>query len=291
VLSILLAFLGHSLHNIAQAGQKIALSTIPRRPVGGKLLWLGITVFTSASFLIVLAAISLGSVATVGAMAGTGLASLAVFSHFVMGEHLTWKHIVAIGGIIAGAALVGFFMGTPRFVAHRALLYWVLLGGVVLYVALWIALGKRSIQGVAIGSFAGFLGAYSQLFQKLGTSELDLRAGIGPFALAVLRDPITLIWVGLSVVSMVILQFAYGHGKAIQIIPSYTSTFIVVPVLGGVVMFGESLAVMQWVGVLLIASGAVLLSVVEELQRPVPLDLAQVGAGRAATKHAEVVSG
>jgi drug/metabolite transporter (DMT)-like permease len=260
VLSVILAFLGHSLHNIGQAGQKIALSTIRRHPIGGKLFWLGCSVGTTTSFLILLAAISLGSVATVGAMAGTGLVSLAIFSHFVMHERLTWKHVFSIGGIIAGAALIGFFLGPEQFVP---LLLWILAGGVVVYIAAWIGTRGRSVQGMVIGSFAGFLGAYSQLFEKLGTSELDLRAGIGTFASGVLRNPITLVWIALSLISTVILQFAYGHGKAIRIIPSYMATYIVVPVVGGVLIFGEALIMPQWFGVALIVAGTVFLSLQE----------------------------
>ena len=260
MLSVILAFAGHSFHNIGQAVQKIALSIIPRRPVGGRLLWVGASLQTTTSFLVLLAAISLGSVTTVGAMAGTGLVSLAIFSRFVMHERLTWKHVAAIAGIIAGAALIGVFLGPESFTPHIPLLIWVLVGGVVVYSAGWIALRRNTLQGMIIGSFAGFLGSYSQLFQELGTSHLNLRAGIGQFAAGIFSDPITLVWIGLSLGSTVVLQFAYGHGKAIQIIPSYMATYIVVPVVGGVLMFGESMVLPQWGGVALIVAGTLILA-------------------------------
>ena len=260
MLCVILAFLGHSLHNIGQACQKIALSTIPRHPVGGKLFWVGASLCTSLSFLILLAAISLGSVATVGAMAGTGLVSLAIFSRFVMHERLTWERLVSIGAIIGGAALIGVFLGPERYDAHIPLLVWVLVSGIVVCAGGWIWRRNRRGQGMVIGTFAGFLGAYSQLFQELGTSRLDLRAGIGPFAAEVVSDPITLVWIALSLTSTVILQFAYGHGKAIQIIPSYMAAYITVPVVGGVLIFGETLILAQWIGVAMIVFGALFLS-------------------------------
>jgi drug/metabolite transporter (DMT)-like permease len=287
VLSYILAFVGHSLHNISQAGQKIALASIKRRPVGGKLLWAGATIGTSASFFILLAAVSLGSVATVGAMAGTGLVSLAVFSHFVMKERLTWRHLASIGAIIAGAALIGLFVGTGQDVANRRVLIWVLVIGIIVYTASWIATRRRGAQGMVIGSFAGFLGAFVHLFQKLGTLELDLRAGVGQYASAVLRDPITLVWIVLSIVSMLILQFAYGHGSAIQIIPSYMATYITVPVIGGVVFFSESLVALQWVGVVLIGSGTLFLSGHEVLGQPGPIDRAEMIAQSHTAKTGE----
>ncbi|MFW6262208.1 MAG: hypothetical protein ACOC6J_11570, partial [Spirochaetota bacterium] len=67
------------------------------------------------------------------------------------------------------------------------------------------------------------------------------------------------VWAGLSVVSMVVIQFSYRHGQATQIIPVFTGNFILVPVVGGVIVFGESLGTVQWAGVVLIVVGSIVL--------------------------------
>lgn len=259
-LSIILAFVGYSVLNIAQAGQKMGLARRARHKVKGWTLWTLATLATSAAFVIVLGAIALGSVSTVGAMAGTGLASLALFSHFAMMDRLDLREIIAVAVVIGGAALVGVFAQERVAGETKVVLLWSILGGgTLLYTIGWVATRKLSFTGAVIGSFAGFLGAYSQLFQKHATTEVSILDGVGPFIRHLVTNPVTLVWVGLSVVSMIVLQFSYKHGRAIEIIPAFTGTFIAVPVIGGVLIFAERLLAVQWVGVALIAAGAVVL--------------------------------
>ncbi len=259
-LPLIIAFIGYSLLNITQAGQKIGLARRARSTVQGWTIWTLATIGTSVAFFVILGAISLGSISLVGAMAGTGLASLAVFSHFVMGERLGRRELIALATVIGGAALVGAFAGDGTGGEARVPLLWGILGGgSVAYILVWIVTRKRSFTGAVVGGFSGFLGAYSQLFQEHGTSSASIADGIGPFLTSLATNPITLVWIGLSVVSMVVLQFSYRHGRAIEIIPVFTGNFIVVPVVGGVLIFAERLVVGQWIGVVLILLGAIVL--------------------------------
>jgi drug/metabolite transporter (DMT)-like permease len=260
-LSLVIAFIGYSLLNITQAGQKIGLARRAENRVRGWIIWIAATAGTSVAFFVILGAISLGSISLVGAMAGTGLASLAVFSYFVMGERLRVRGIIALVVIIGGAVLVGLFAeNTPGGAVRKPLLWGILAGGSSLYIIACLVTGKRSFAGAVIGGFSGFLGAYSQVFQEYGTTSASIADGVGPFLLSLVTNPITLVWVGLSVVSMIVLQFSYKHGPAIRIIPTFTGNFIVVPVVGGVLIFGQTLLLAQWVGVGLIAIGAVALA-------------------------------
>lgn len=259
-LPLVIAFFGYSLHNIAQAAQKIGLARSARNKMQGWTIWSVATIGTSVAFFLILGAISLGSISLVGVMAGTGLASLAVFSHFVMRERLERRELFALAAIVGGAALVGVLAGDGTGEAPRVPLLWGILGGgSVLYIVVWIVARKHSVIGPVVAGFSGFLGAYSQLFQEHGTSTASIADGIGPFVASLVANPITLVWVGLSVVSMVVLQFSYRHGRAIEIIPVFAGNFIVIPVVGGVVIFAEHLVAGQWIGVVLILAGAVVL--------------------------------
>jgi drug/metabolite transporter (DMT)-like permease len=73
-------------------------------------------------------------------------------------------------------------------------------------------------------------------------------------------NPWALSWIVISLVSMVVMQFAYRLGKAIRLIPAFAANTIVIPVLGGVLTFGERLHVFQWIGVILIFAGVLLLT-------------------------------
>jgi drug/metabolite transporter (DMT)-like permease len=258
----LLAFAGYSLLNLGQAGQKIGLGLRGARPVAGWILWAAATLSTSLAFFVVFAAISIGAVSVVGAMAGTGLVSLAIFGRLVMGERLEAKHLVSLVAIVAGAALIALFDandGADAGPARLGLLWASLGGGTLAYAVSWFVLRRGPLAGVILGGLSGFLGAYSQLFQELASTDLKWSEGLPAVASSVLRDPVTLVWAGLSVVSMVVIQFSYRHGEATRIIPVFTANFILVPVVGGVVVFGQVLGIVQWIGVGLILVGSIVL--------------------------------
>ncbi|MEJ2663350.1 MAG: hypothetical protein P8107_04775 [Spirochaetia bacterium] len=274
MLSIVLGFLGYSILNIAQATQKIGLRLAKKEKLKGRLLWTAATLGTSVSVFVVLWAVSLGTASLVGAMAGTGLAALAVFSHFVMKERVGKKELAGIVIIMSGAALIGYLAEENKAGVILLDRLFILLGVItILYMMLWIIFArKNSVAGIIIGGFAGALGGFIPLFQKVATSGLGKASAFFPAAsggeqtpvnglLSIFANPYALIWIGLSFVSIVILQFSYKHDTAIRIIPSFSANCLLVPVIGGVTCFLEQLHILQWLGVVLILGGLFLLTV------------------------------
>jgi uncharacterized membrane protein len=274
-LAVLVAFAGYSLLNISQATQKIGLGLYQTDKLKGALLWSGATGCTSVSVFIVLYAVSLGSVTVVGAMAGTGLASLAVFSAFVMKEKITFREIAGIGIILGAAALIGVFSRetSPGDVDRTALFLFL---GVVpsVYAAAWLVFRRKAFVGLIVGGFAGALGGLVPLFQKVSTTEVGRAASLAaaraqadpnrsPWihkVMEILLNPYALVWIVLSIFSMLVLQFSYKSDRAIRIVPVFSSNYIVIPILGGVICFTERLHVLQWVGVSLILVGVLVLT-------------------------------
>ena len=255
----LLAFAGYTFLNLGQAGQKIGLEMKAERPAPGWTLWVVATLATSVSFWLVFVAISIGTVSLAGAMSGTGLASLAIFSRLVMKERLGIGKTIALVGVIVGAALVAWFAEPGGTDANLTIL-WAFLGiGIVGYSVAVLLTRGGSLAGVMLGGLSGFLGAYSQLFQRLGGADLPWSDGAMAVIGSMISDPVTAIWIGLSIASMVVIQFSYRHGQATQIIPVFTANFVVVPVIGGVLVFGEQLLLVQWIGVAVVLAGSVLL--------------------------------
>ncbi len=274
MLSILFACLGYSLLNISQAVQKIGLARAKEKRIQGAVIWIAATVGTLASSFLVFAAVALGSASLVGAMAATGLAALAVFSHFVMKERVGVKEIAAVAVIILAAALIGLFStGNPVFRVRLDWLFIMLSVVVTVSAVCWLVFGKKGfIAGVVIGVFSGSLGGFVPLFQKVATSDfgkslsvfsLGPEAANGPWGriLSMFSNPFTVVWILLSLVSMLVLQFAYKKADAIRIIPFFTASCIVIPVVGGVLCLEERLHPLQWVGVALILGGLILLTV------------------------------
>jgi drug/metabolite transporter (DMT)-like permease len=280
LLSMIVAFSGYSLLNIAQACQKIGLGVMERSRLRGTIVWVVATFATTASSFVVLYAVSIGSVSLVGAMAGTGLASLSLFSAFVMRERIRGRELAGIGVVLGAAVLVGLF--SKEMGSETGSVIWLLafLGGVAVIGALSILflLLRGKPTGVAVGCLAGALGGFIPLFQKISTSELGRQSslintalGPEPFEGAagggrirrageIFANPYSAAWIALSVVSMIVLQFALKKEKAIRIIPSFTASIVLLPVIGGTLFFNERLAAFQVAGVVLILGGMLLIT-------------------------------
>jgi drug/metabolite transporter (DMT)-like permease len=267
-LTLLLAFVGNSVLNISQAGQKLGLALMRRDRRRGALLWIGSLLGTTVAALIGWLAVTIGRVALVGAMAGSGLASLAVFSFLVMKERIRALELAGILVMAGSAALIGLFqrelpLAEPSL--RRLFLYLAVLCAASLLG--WFALRRRSrAVGPVIAGFAGVLGGFVPLLQKVASSA----AGRGTsFLVRFLPEThrahavvnlYTLLWVLISMVSMAVIQFAYRHERAVRLIPYFTSCSILVPVFGAVLVFQERLAPAQWAGIALILTGLLLLT-------------------------------
>lgn len=267
--TLLLAFAGYSAMNISQAGQKIGLARKDEHPLGGWALWIGATIGTLLAVAVVLVALSIGAVSLVGAMAGSGLVTLAVFSHFVMAERISASDLLGIALILAGSVLIGFFAlpqgePTPR---------WAVLHGftavlAAVYVVAWLAMKKNPRAGIIIGGFGGALAGASMLYQNATTIVADvgpviyfpLSESLAWSRIVELVNPYLVIWLALSMGAFFVLQVAYGRGKAIHVIPAFNVNFIVVPVLGGVIGFAERVHALQWAGVAVIVAGTLVLT-------------------------------
>jgi uncharacterized membrane protein len=276
VLSLVAAFTGYSIHSIAQAGQKIGLATAANHRTRGMVIWIFSTLSMPTSIFLILYAVSIGNASLVGAMSGSGLASLAVFSHLYMRERITRRELIGVFTVIAAALLIGFFRvekaaGNPNLTALYV--YFPVVCGT--YLLFWLVFHKRRrIVGIVNAGLAGALGGFVPLFQKISTSPLGLSQAMihlhfsNETALSSLlyrganlfSNPWALSWIVISLVSMVVMQFAYRLGKAIRLIPAFAANTIVIPVLGGVLTFGERLHVFQWIGVILIFAGVLLLT-------------------------------
>jgi drug/metabolite transporter (DMT)-like permease len=275
MLSILFAFLGYSILNISQASQKIGLQLAKQKRFKGLVLWAAATAGTSLSVFFVYYAVALGRASLVGAITPTGLVSLAVFSYFVMKEKLYKKEIAGIAIILSGAALIAFLSrDVDKVVIHLDRLF--ILMGIVcfLYIILIIIFFQRDlISGILIGGLSGALGGFIPLLQKVSSSSIGQASTLFPpaylnkltplckFLFTYLANVFAVIWVGLSLISVVVLQFSYKRNKAILIIPCFSANATIIPLIGGVICFQEELHALQWLGVVFILGGLFLLTI------------------------------
>ena len=109
VISLLVAFTGYSIHAIAQAGQKIGFAITDRHRTKGAIVWFLSTLSMPVAVFLILYAVTIGNASLVGAMSGSGLASLAVFSHLYMREGISKQELIGVFTVIVAAILIGSF--------------------------------------------------------------------------------------------------------------------------------------------------------------------------------------
>ena len=107
ILSIVIAFIAYTMLDSGKVVQKHGLVMAGRNRSLGILLWVIGTIATSVSSFLILYAVSLGSVLIVGAMAGTGLASVTLYSVVVLREKVGLKQLLGVCAILIGPFLIG----------------------------------------------------------------------------------------------------------------------------------------------------------------------------------------
>ena len=275
VVSVIVAFVAYSMLDLAKAVQKIAFQVALQHRARGALIWLGATGSTMLSSFLLLYAVSLGSVLIVGAMGGSGLAAVTLFSVVVMKERVTKRNVAGIALILLAPILMATFRGTSGNSLHigRLIAYAASLVAVYL-VATGLATRYARGRGIIIGGFSGTLGGLVLLFQKFSTTDAGRAATwiqrvesqvsdlpIVSRVLDVLVNPFAVTWVVLSVLSTLVLQFAYRHGRASRIVPVFAANTLLVPMVGGLICFGEVLHPAQWVGIAMVLCGVALVTV------------------------------
>ena len=280
ILSILIAFLAYSMLDLGKSFQKIGLAAIPSDRTRGTIIWLAASVATSTSSFLILYAVSLGSVLIVGSMAGTGLAAVTILSMLLLKEWVGRYELIGVACVMAAPFLLASVYLEPpatRLVVEH-LFYFLGIVLVVFAVLVIIFRRRKKILGILLAGSAGTLGGFVILFQKISTSAVG-RATVFfhrgdsasvstmlskvPLLLHlfhVFANPYALAWIGLSLLSTFVLQLSYRHGEAIRLIPSFNSAYILIPILGGLLIFREPLHPLQWAGVLLILCGVSVLT-------------------------------
>ena len=278
--AILVAVAAYATLDISKVYQRSGLALTKQSPIRGWILWSLATFVTLTPPLAIVYAMTLSSVSLVGAMAGTGLAAVAIYSRVVRNERLGFYRRVGVWVIVIATGLIGWFGDVPSTRSSLTLLFMILAVTIVVFAAAWAIIhGSWSGTGPTIAGFAGALSGFVALFQKAATTEtaqnvslatalnaMSERLGMmdSPFvteAIGILGNPYTAVWILLSWASMFVLQFSYRWGTVAFIMPSFTALMVLVPIVGGALLFGEVLPLAAWLGVLLMIGGVVLTSV------------------------------
>jgi drug/metabolite transporter (DMT)-like permease len=143
-----------------------------------------------------------------------------------------------------------------------------------LWMVIAVALGAVAAAGLAcaktgfkaagpvFSAGAAVVATFTLFFPKLFAAEMAMFTEDASGALAaLLTNPYVYLYVLFNTAALVLMQIAYRHGRAIVVVPIYSSLFMILPVLGAVVLFDEPLSLHQGLGIAVMLSGVVLLTV------------------------------
>ncbi|MBI3927530.1 MAG: hypothetical protein HY319_18470 [Armatimonadetes bacterium] len=198
----------------------------------------------------------------IASFGGVGLAALVLFSWAVLKERVGRAELSGVALIGLGTALVGLLGGAdPAGSAFDS--RWMLgYGGLLMLLVLLLsiaAIRTGRLPGLVLGTASGTLAGLGIMLQKVVGQRAGAATGLGGQLWAGLTDIYFLGWLALTAVAFGVLQLAYLHGKAVTVIPAYTSGTMVVPIAGAPVVFGEQLTPGLLGGLAVLLAGVVLL--------------------------------
>jgi drug/metabolite transporter (DMT)-like permease len=268
ILFISLCLLIPTLENLGLGIQKWAIDRSPKTKSraakwGWGVVWTIGTLMTIAVAFIAFKTLSLGNASTFGAFAGFGLIPLTIFSFLVLKEKIVPKEILGIAIIMLGTSTVGYFShGAQKEILHpnyTHMIYFFI--GYLIFVAIGafiISKTMQTIAGVIMGIIAGTVAGTGISIQKI-VSPMFMAFTKGEATFHQLAsNPLTWVMVCCGITGVVILQFSFKYGKAVQIVPSRAASYIMMPVIAGLTFLGEPFPPLCFLGIALVIIGVII---------------------------------
>jgi uncharacterized membrane protein len=233
---------------------KIARPNV-RKTVRGT-VWVTGAIMTFVSAYFSLWTLATGSISLMAALGGIGLIALALFSFFVLKERINRIMLLGMVLIGVGSFLFGFFTvaSTAVNINLDGLTAFIIVSlGFSLAIALYSIKGGYRHGGAIFGAVSGVLAGIGIALEKCSVAS-------GSVSFQLLNNMFFYTWVVASVVSFLVAQLAFIKGTAITVVPSYNSAALVLPQIGAMLVFAEYLELVQWVAIILLVVGIVLLT-------------------------------
>ncbi|HOX27953.1 MAG TPA: hypothetical protein PLQ76_02230 [bacterium] len=269
LLFIALCLLNPTIENIGLGFQKMGIDRGAKaKSKGEKALWTFVWIFgfilsVSVAF-IAFKILTLGNASTAGAFAGFGLVALTLFSYFILKETILKQELAGIALIMIATSILGYFShGSQSETAHvnSTNMIYFFVGYLILIGIGGAILTKRlkTLGGLILGLIAGSMAGVGYGLQKIVSPMfMELFKNFNGENLGkIATEPINWIMVLCAIGGVVILQFAYKYGKAVQVVPTRAAAFIMTPLISGLVYLGEKVPVICLASIVLVILGVV----------------------------------
>jgi len=218
-------------------------------------------------------ALSEGKVTVILPLMNLGMLVTVLAGVLVLKERLRLLEWAAITVLLGGAVLLSMMPGEMADVPVNFLRLWILTGvicgiGALLIIALMLSKDRVSIE-LVMASLAGFSFGLGVIFIKIVTYEAGRQ--FGGFHVLDWRQWLWIlgnlaIWLMLvtEVVGFFFFQAALSHGRVALVSPITTITSVVIPVIAGALVFGESIGLFQGFGITVVIIGTGMLAARDE---------------------------
>ncbi len=228
-------------------------------------MWFGGLGVQIAGWACYVVAVSNAPVSMVAVMMQGGIALFVIASVVILGERATPREWIGISAIVFGMLMLTLSVQageTDGAFAPATLLICVALLTVIGLAPMAVA--RLNATGMAPAILSGVAFGMGALFTKAMADEFSASAAV-PLVLRVITDPYAYGMLVANIVGMVMLQNSFHAARAIIAMPLSGALSNIVPIAGGMIVFGErlpvgSMAAAMRVGafVLTIAAGALL---------------------------------
>jgi drug/metabolite transporter (DMT)-like permease len=228
-------------------------------------MWIGGLGVQTAGWAFYLIAVSRAPVSMVAVMGQGGIALFVIASVVILGERANPREWAGIGAIVFGMLMLTLSLngGETEGALEPATL---LIFTVVLTIAglAPIAVPRLNASGAAAAIFSGVAFGLGGLFTKAMTDDF-IAGAAAPLAFRIASNPYAYALIVANIIGIVMLQNSFHSARAIIAMPLSGALSNIVPIVGGMFVFGErlpadSVAAAMRVGafVLTIAAGALL---------------------------------
>ncbi len=213
-----------------------ALAAWLRDPV-----WLGALAIQAAGYALYIAALADAPVSLVAVMMQGGIALFVVFAALFLHEHAAPREWAGIAGIVAAMAMLAFSLEVGAAEAPPNLPRLIIIGVVFAGLAAApFASAKARHNGAAAAIASGVAFGLGSLFTKALT-DWFLAAASVEVVIRALSDPWLYCASAANIAGLVMLQNSFHSARGIIAMPLSAACSNLVPIIGGMAAFGETL--------------------------------------------------
>jgi drug/metabolite transporter (DMT)-like permease len=233
-------------------------------------VWSAGLVVQTVGYALNVVALSGAPISMVSVMMQGGIALFVLFAVVFLGERARPREWAGIAITITGMAILGALLSVGETQAPTDNQAMILISIILLVVGfLPLRISRLQDNGVGAAISSGIIFGLASLYTKAMTDDYEMRSTI-ELAYRIITNPYVYGVIVGNIVGMVVLQNSFSSARGIIAMPLSSALSNIVPIAGGIVVFGEGLpsestaATMRVVAFVLTVLGSALLANAQE---------------------------